>query len=206
MFDQINGKIVAVGQKNATVMTGGIGFALTIPQTGHLVLGQEAQIFTYFHWSSENGPSIFGFSSELERSTFQLIITCPKIGPGIAIGILGQLSAAQFLQAVASQNEAALSALNGIGKKKAEQIVVTLKDKVHDLISKGISEGDDQHQENFVMWQQLSDVLSSLNYSRQEISHAVKYLSSKHKGQQPSLDQLIRNALSYLSASKHTNV
>ena len=38
-------------------------------------------------------------------------------------------------------------------------------------------------QESFVQWQNVSDVLTSLNYSSQEISKAMTYLGEKYKGQ-----------------------
>ena len=73
-----------------------------------------------------------------------MIIDCPKIGPGIAINILSQISAGQFLEIISSHNEEALSSINGIGPKKAEQIIVTLKSKVAKLLTSGQIKTDTQ--------------------------------------------------------------
>ena len=58
-----------------------------------------------------------------------------------------------------------------------------------------------ESQESFVQWQNVSDVLTSLNYSNQEISKTMAYLGDKYKGQNCHLDQLIRSALSFLSGN-----
>jgi Holliday junction DNA helicase RuvA len=198
VFDYLSGKIRDVKEKSITLVAGGIGFALCVPQAQKLTKGMDADFFTYFHWNAENGPSLFGFQQELDRQVFLLIIDCPKIGPGIALNILSQLSASQFLEIITAQNEKGLSAINGIGSKKAEQIIVHLKHKVQKLITSG--ELVVEQQESFVYWQNVSDVLVSLNYSKQEVSKAMHYLAEKFAGQNCPLDQLIRSALAYLSS------
>lgn len=200
MFNFLTGCVKNAADKTITLEIGGIGFALTVPHTKNVTLGATTTFFTYFHWNQEAGPSLYGFSTELERTVFLLIIDCPKIGPGIGMNILSSLDASRFLEIITAQNEKALSAVNGIGAKKAEQIIVHLKHKVQKLISSG--ELVIQHQENFVYWQNVSDVLSSLNYSKQEVSKALHHLTEKYQGQAYPLDQLIRSALAYLSSKQ----
>jgi len=197
VFNSLSGTITSIKEKSVTLLVGGIGFHVNTPNTQNYTKDTQTELYTYFHWNAENGPSIFGFLSELDRKVFLLIIDCPKIGPTIALNILSQISAGQFLEIVTTHNEAGLSSLNGIGPKKAEQIIVELKHKVQKLLNAG--ELKIEQQQNFVQWQQLSEVLSTLNYTKQESAKAVQYLSEKYVGQNQSLDQLIRAALSYLS-------
>jgi len=136
----------------------------------------------------------------LNEPFFLMIIDCPKIGPGIAINILSNLTAGQFLEVISSQNDKALSDINGIGAKKAEQIIVQLKHKVSKLISSGMISSEET-QQDFTQWQNVNDVLVSLNYSKPEISKAMQFLTEKHAGQNVPLDKLIRSALSYLSGN-----
>lgn len=199
MIDYLIGKIKNVKEKSITLLVNGLGFQLQIPQTKNLKIDKEGEFYTYMHWNQEKGPSIFGFEKKLERTVFLMIIDCPKIGPGIAIKVLSQLSAGQFLEIVSSQNEKALSKVNGIGAKKAEQIIIHLKHKVSKLISSG--EIAPETQEDFTQWQNVNDVLVSLNYSKQEISKTMQTLTEKYAGQNVPLDQLIRSALSYLSGN-----
>ncbi|MFA5074997.1 MAG: Holliday junction branch migration protein RuvA [Candidatus Babeliales bacterium] len=200
MIDFIAGKIKKIEEKNVTILVNGIGFFVQMSQTKNLILNQNAEILIYMHWNQEKGPALYGFQAELEKTVFLMIIDCPKIGPGIASNILSQISAGEFLEIVSSQNEKALSKINGIGEKKAEQIIVHLKHKVSKLISSGKVQTQDL-QQDFTMWQNVNDVLISLNYSKPEISKAMQYLTSKYSGQTAPLDQLIRSALGYLSGN-----
>ena len=75
-----------------------------------------------------------------------------------------------------------------------------LKHKVAKLISTGAVQATSQ--QDFVQWQNVSEVLNSLNYSRQEITGAMKHLTDNYNDQNYSLDQLIRSALGYLSQQK----
>src|SRR3972149_1046530 len=115
MIDYINGKIKEIREKSVTLDVQGFGVALSMPQAEKLVKDSLVTLYTYLHWNAENGPSLFGFHCELDRKVFLLIIECPKIGPGIALNILSQFTAGQFLEVIATQNEKQLSSINGIG-------------------------------------------------------------------------------------------
>lgn len=200
MFDLLSGTIASIRDKTITLLVGGIGFSLHVPNARTLTPDASSQFYVYFHWNQEHGPSLYGFTTELERRVFLLIIDCPKIGPTIALNILSQLSAPQFLEIVTTNNEAGLSSVNGIGAKKAEQIIVELKHKVQKLLNNG--ELKIEQQQNFVQWQQLSEVLTSLNYTKQEVGKVTQHLAEKYAGQNYPLDQLIRAALAYLSSKQ----
>jgi Holliday junction DNA helicase RuvA len=197
MIEKISGIVEKVLEKAAIVKVNGLSFFCHVPRTGQLKEKKGTELYVHLHWNAEKGPTLYGFCEEIERTTFLMIIECPKIGPGIALNILSQISAPQFLEIITSQNEAALNAINGIGAKKAEQLVIQLKHKVSKLISIGAVKADEQ--QDFVQWQNVSDVLTSLNYSRQEISGAMKFLGEKYRDQNYPLDKLIRAALGYLS-------
>jgi holliday junction DNA helicase RuvA len=199
MIDFLNGKVKEVGEKTITLLVNGLGFQVHVSRPANFVKDKEIELCTYMHWNAENGPTLFGFQEELEKIVFLMIIDCPKIGPGIAKNILSQLSPEQFLEIVSSQNEKALSEVNGIGEKKAEQIIVQLKHKVAKLLMSG--QIVKHSQQNFVQWQNINDVLVSLNYSKPEISKVMQFLTEKYSGQNVPLDMLIRSALSFLSGN-----
>lgn len=200
MIDYLHGVVTRITDKKISMLVNNIGFELNVPTTKQISKDSECGVYVYFHWSSENGPSLYGFQDALQRDLFLMIIDCPKIGPSIALNILSQLSSTQFLDIIATQNEAALSSVQGIGAKKAEQIIVQLKHKVGAFIDKNRHIMEQQH--SFVIWQNVSDVLSSLNYSKQEIGGAIQFLTEKYTQQNSSLDQLLRAALSFLSSKQ----
>ena len=89
---------------------------------------------TYMHWNQDNGPTLYGFNSILEKTVFLLIISCSGIGPKIGLAVLHHLEPATFVQAIIEENIKVLSSISGIGAKKAEQICVALKHKVAKLL------------------------------------------------------------------------
>lgn len=198
VLNYVTGTIKEVREKSLVVEAGYFGLLVNVPQAQRFTKDVSVILHTYLHWNQENGPSLYGFQTLLERQTFLLIIDCPKIGPGIALNILSHFTASQFLECITSQNDKQLSKVNGIGGKKAEQLIVQLKHKVQKMLSAGgiVVEA----QESFVQWQSVSEVLNSLNYSKPEITKAMNHLGEKYRDQNGSLDQLIRSALSFLSA------
>jgi holliday junction DNA helicase RuvA len=205
VIDVVKGCIYEIQDKTVGILVGGFGLKLATPRGNEWQLNQETTIYTYLHWNAEQGPSLFGFVSAFERTVFLLIIDCPKIGPGIALNVLHQLKPGQFLEIVTSQNEKGLSNVNGIGPKKAEQIIVELKHKVAKLTNSGALVSPLESQDTFMHWHEVSEVLHSLNYSKQEIHKVLQVLTKKYTDQTVGLDQLIRSALALLSSPANTH-
>lgn len=196
MLYQITGIIKHLEEQCIVVDCGALAFSLCVPREHAFSLHSSATLYTHLHWHQEQGPTLFGFTSELERTTFLMIISCSGIGPKIGLAILGQLGTQPFLQAVQTNNESALSSVSGIGPKKAEQIMVQLRHKVAKLLKSGVALEVSPAMEQ---WQNVADVLSSLNYSRAEVANTMKYLGDTYAGQPLPFDQLMRHALSFLA-------
>lgn len=196
MIHALTGSIAHISEQYVVVDCEPFSFSMQIPINQPLVLGQKLKIHTYLHWNQENGPSLFGFLNEIDRTVFLLIISCSGLGPKIALALITDLGAHGFLKAVHAADENALTNVSGIGAKKAEQIIVQLKHKVAKLIDSGVSLSSDASLEQ---WQTVSQVLQSLNYSRHEISAALKYIGDQSQEKQLSFDQVMRQALSFLA-------
>ncbi len=200
MLNHIKGKVVHIAPTMATIDVHGIGFAVAMPNTSSLTINKDAQISVYMHWNQDNGPSLYGFCTQLEKQVFSLIISCSGIGPKIGLAVLGTLSASQFLAAVREHDIKTMSSVNGIGAKKAEQMLVQLRHKVAKLYETGAIAADEAS--GTTHWKDVSDALGSLNYSRPEVQQAIHYLHETSGGKDISFDQLLRSALSYLSQKR----
>ncbi len=196
MIDYLTGSVKEVNEQSVTVDIGNIGIAIQVASGFLFQVGKKVTIHVYIHWNQEQGPTIFGFSSVLDRQVFLLIISCTGIGPKIALAVLHDLSAKKFLQAVQTGNDTILNSVSGIGTKKAEQIIVYLKHKVAQLIARGIDLDDAQ---DLKQWYEISLALESLNYSRTEVSRAMNHLKKSYGQTTISFDQLLRQALSFLA-------
>jgi holliday junction DNA helicase RuvA len=197
MVDFFVGMVNRSQDQEIIVNLGMMGIALQVPSAQVFEQNVPLKIYSYLHWNSENGPSLFGFANPLDRSVFKVIISCSGIGPKIALAVLADLGAQSFLHAITVGDDQMLSKVSGIGKKKAEQIIVSLKHKVATLMESGTIEVSDIKQSSH--FYDVSLALQSLNYSRPEIGRAMDYLKKNTKIDNVTFDVLLRQALSYLS-------
>jgi len=195
MIHYISGIIKTISNDYILVDIGNIGLMIYVPFPSYFKISEKVNLHIYMHWKQEQGPSLYGFLSPIEREVFVILISCPGVGPKIGLTVLVDLGVEALLEAIQKGNDKMLSKVSGIGAKRAEQITIQLKHKVAKFIKAGTflpkSEG-------LVKWQEVSEVLSSLNYSRIEISAAMKHLSDNYSKDKFSFDQLIRHALSFL--------
>lgn len=196
MLASITGTIKAIKDQMLHVDLGFVGVAVAVPQESLYHLDQKVHLHTYMHWNQEQGPSLYGFTSELEKTLFLTIIDCSGIGPKIGLAVLADLGAERFIEIVQAEDEKGLSKVSGIGPKKAEQMIVQLKHKVAKLLDSGLQVvGSAQ----VTQWQNIQEVLESLNYSRPEIMATMKQLRETEPQINAPFDQLMRRALSFLA-------
>ena len=195
MIGYLKGVITNLSSQKALIQTdSGIGFEINLVKTDKLAKDKPAEFFIYTHWNQENGPSLFGFFTQEEKAIFELVISCNGIGPKMGVSILSQIEPAIFVNAIKDGNTKILSSINGIGPKKAEQLVFHLKNKVSDLknldiINKSLANHFDE----------ISQVLGSLNYSKTEITATFNYLNNNFEKYDFNFDELLRKSLSFLS-------
>jgi Holliday junction DNA helicase RuvA len=201
MINYITGIVKEREKQLITLEVGAFGVAVQVPNAALFGSGDggAVTVYTYLHWSQENGPTIFGFLTPLERTVFILVIGCSGIGPKIALALLEGMAVHQFLDAIQTGNDAALSKVNGIGAKKAEQIIVALKHKVAQLIKSGAFV---EQSSTTTHWSTLSDALGSLSYSPAEIARTMKYLNETQVEENIPFDKLLRYALAFLSKQR----
>lgn len=191
MLERLIGEIIIHTERSVTVLVGGVGYLVSVPHSALFTNGKTACLYLSSQWSAEKGPVLYGFGEEYERSVFELIISCPKIGPSVALSLIGTLGADQCMNALATQNIKVLSTAPGVGAKKAEHIAVLLRDKIQDMGVRVASPQNDQ-------WYALTQALQSLGYSPREITGAVQKLRESVDSS-VLLDNLIRKALVILS-------
>ena len=196
MITHLTGRIQAREEGFLALEVHGVSFGLFMPDAHSCAVGDELSVHTYMHWNAEQGPTLFGFRRELDRKVFLMIISCSGIGPKIALSLLGDLGSERFLAAVRESNEKSLSSVNGIGAKKAEQIVVHLKHKVAKLITSDM-QLDPAFKDSSM--HNIAEVLQTLNYSRQEIAAAMNHLRQAATTEPVPFDGMMRKALSFLA-------
>lgn len=196
MVHSLTGTVTAHTDSALVLSVGPLALQLQVPHPSAFQVGSSCSVQVYMHWNQEQGPSLFGFSDELEKAVFLLVISCSGLGPKIGLAVLRDLGSRRFLEVIQAGDDRALSKVSGIGPKKAEQMIVQLKHKVAKLLDSGIKIAGAEHAEQ---WHNITQVLESLNYSRTEIASALKHVRESDGAAGTSFDQLMRQALSFLA-------
>ncbi|MDP3788624.1 MAG: Holliday junction branch migration protein RuvA [Candidatus Chromulinivorax sp.] len=198
MIATISGIITSTNDQFIIIEQAGIGFELYVATPLSYAPQQQITIQTYLHWNQENGPTLYGFNSIIEKTVFLLIISCSGIGPKIGLAVLHHLDPATFLQAIVEENIKVLSSISGIGAKKAEQISVALKHKVAKLLKDQPTIASSST--SLSNWKDLADTLTSLGYSTTEIKSVTNFLKENNIDATVPFGTILRKSLAFLSA------
>jgi Holliday junction DNA helicase RuvA len=132
----VTGVITEQDGESLVVQTdGGVGYAVSVSVgvAGRLpAKGGRVSLFTELV-VKEDGWSLYGFDTPLERQIFRLLLTASGFGPKLAIALLSSLGPERTARSIQSRDLAALSSVSGIGRKKAERLVLELQDRFGDL-------------------------------------------------------------------------
>ena len=194
MFYYLNGEIALIEDNIAVVDCAGVGYAChsTTYTLSKLRVGQKAKLFTYCN-IREDAFDIFGFSTREELRCFQMLIGVTGVGPKAAQAILSAVSPERFTLAVMTQDEKALTAAQGVGKKLAQRIILELKDKLGTVVNE-VNLAD----ANIVVPQSGSNLalaqaaLAELGYSQAEISSALKGIKTDGMKTEDIVKQCLR--------------
>jgi holliday junction DNA helicase RuvA len=123
----VSGTVSGVAPDGAVIDVGGVGLLVqcTPGTLAGLKPGERARVATSLVVREES-LTLYGFGSEDERNTFELLQTASGVGPRLALAMLGVLSPDALRRAIATEDLAALTSVPGIGNKGAQRIVLEL--------------------------------------------------------------------------------
>lgn len=131
MIGYISGTVVYSDSQRSIVLTAqGIGYE--IHTATPMVPNRDTALYIS-HIIRENSQDLYGFESADDKKFFEMLIDVNGIGPKSAFSLISHLGVQQIVSAVTFDNVDILKSAPGVGKKSAEQIVLSLKDKVTKL-------------------------------------------------------------------------
>ena len=127
MIAHLDGTVSGVAPDGAVIDVGGVGLLVqcTPGTLARLRTGERARVATSLV-VREDALTLYGFASEDERNTFELLQTASGIGPRLALAMLAVFTPDALRRAVATEDLAALTTVPGIGRKGAQRIVLEL--------------------------------------------------------------------------------
>lgn len=193
MITQLRGRLVEKSPTSVVIDCQGIGYLVNISlfTYGQLTDDENIQLYTHLQ-VREDAHTLYGFSTDLERQLFRLLIGISGIGANTARTMLSSLSPSEIGQAIQSDQVNVIQSVKGIGAKTAQRVVIELRDKVQAVIADAgipaVSSNTNRE-----------EALSALVVLGYQTKSCVKILDELlAMDAEMSVERLIRNALNKL--------
>jgi len=131
MIAQLAGEVVRKDSRGIVLDVHGVGYRVRLVKEhgDKLKLGAKVSLLTHLA-VRENALDLYGFENAEALDYFELLITVPGIGPKSALAILSLAAPPVLRRAILADDTTYLTRVGGLGRKSAEKIIVTLKDKL----------------------------------------------------------------------------
>lgn len=196
MLYHVCGTVAEMEPNLAVIDCGGVGYACSTTNytLSQLKKGDKVKLFTYMN-VREDAVELYGFASRSELQSFKLLLGVSGVGPKAALSILSSSTPEALAMAIVAEDEKALCAAPGIGKKIAQRIILELKDKLTkeqgSFLASGGAVGRAPAAAPGGKPREAASALAVLGYSAQEINTALKGIDIEAL----ALEDVIRQAL-----------
>ena len=190
MIGRIEGQLVEISDNVVLLAVGGVGYEVEVTHNVLAALpGRDRTLSLYTHFVvREDVQQLYGFGSRAERDLFRVLIRISGVGPKLAVALLSSMSIHELAAAVRHDDVGVLTRTPGVGRKKAERLLVELRDKLPETVMPGPVEV--QPADNLAV-QEAERALVSLGYRPQEAARLIASV----KGEADGTEALIRAAL-----------
>jgi Holliday junction DNA helicase RuvA len=183
MIRSLRGTVVKRTPDGVVVEAGGVGYDVLLPgavaaQLDAVRPGDDVALVISYHLlatPSRITPLLVGFTNDVEREFFEQFITVAGFGPKAAARAL-TLPFARVARAILDGDAAALTRLPGVGRKRADDIIHQLKDKVAAAAFCREVAGAPRPQPPAM--QEAAEVLAQLGYGRGEIDEMLNAVAA----------------------------
>jgi Holliday junction DNA helicase RuvA len=185
MIGYIQGKVLFSDGKKAVLLTNsGIGYEINYGY--FLQADTDVGLYTHHH-ITDNDQSLWGFNNLEDKKMFELLKTVNKVGSSKAYPLITNIGINTLSEAIKFEQVTVLTKAPGIGKKMAEQIILSLKDKIDTFfgltseadaqisvsIEKASTPNDEERVINKELFQEALMALESLGYKDSDITNLV---------------------------------
>ena len=207
MFEYIFGKLAIKKVDYVAIDINGLAYKIyislkTFEKLNEIGKDEKLYIFTNV---KEDNISFYGFKTQNERELFKELITISGVGPKLAIAILSTFEVKEVIEIVSVDEIKIFTKVPGLGLKKAQKIILDLKDKVKKL---NITEKFDKKNENtknslnfeiLPMKEDLKLALDSLGYQNEDVS---KWITDEELCEIGDISEVIKIVLQKIQSKK----
>jgi Holliday junction DNA helicase RuvA len=128
MIGYVQGKVLFSDGKKALVLTNqGVGYDLNY---GYFLQADTTIGLYTHHHITDSDQSLWAFNNMEDKRMFELLKTVNKVGSSKAYPLVTTIGRDELIEAIRLEQVSVLTKSPGIGKKVAEQIILSLKDKI----------------------------------------------------------------------------
>lgn len=181
------------------VEVGGVGYRVVVTPRTLAALDPGVTAFLHVqHIIREDAQLLYGFLTREERVCFEALLGAHRVGPALALAILGTHGPTELRRLVADGDAAALCLVPGVGKQTAARLLIELKQRldVPELDVLAVAGGSAGGSGSSAV-ADVREALLGLGYSPEEVRDVLRQLPADL----PSAD-LLRDALRALGARR----
>jgi holliday junction DNA helicase RuvA len=199
MIGRIEGQLVEIADNVILVAVGGVGYEIEV--SSHVLValparGAQVQLYTHFV-VREDAQLLYGFASRGERDLFRLLLRMTGFGPKLALAVVSSVSLAELSASVQTKKVAALLRVPGIGRAKAERLLIELQGKLPEVPVE-VSVGTARAGSRAVA--EAESALVSLGYRPAEAARLIAGISTEAE----TTEELVRAALKHVARQTET--
>lgn len=177
MIGFLEGIVFDVTADSFVLNVNGVGYDISASAQAladvQVLLGQNMKVWIYTH-VREDAFQLFGFLQKPEKEFFIQLLKVNGVGPKSALSVMSGAPVAQIQDWIESSDAKALSALPKVGKKTAEQIILTLQGK---LVRVDTPSGNKAKSNKLSeTHRQISSALVNLGFKNQNVDQFVATL------------------------------
>lgn len=200
MLGFIEGTVEYIGNKQAIIAAGGIGYAITLVPKILATLSKKQEgvnpsevlrvkVFIFSKMNTRDGTfDHYGFTKAEDLELFRTLTSVSGLGPKTAMQVLSTVEPQHLKEAVAHEDPQTLRKISGLGMKISQRLVVELAGKLDYIDATGSDLGA------LDMEAQALEALISLGYSQSQAKDALKQVKNA-----ADLSDRVRKALQLLA-------
>ena len=197
MIGSLRGRLLDRHLDELLVEVAGVGYRVTVGEATLRALGPiGSEVLLYVHHHvREDAETLYGFGSPVELRCFEAMLGANRVGPSLALAILGVHNPTALQGVLAAGDIDALCLVPGVGAKTAQRLLVELQARL------GVPEFtvavSAPSEAGGGAYRDLRAALGQLGYRDDEVSRVVAGLP-----EEGDVSELLREALRQLAGAR----
>lgn len=131
MIRHLTGTVFETFEQSIIVSAQGVGYEVFVPSHSIISYSVGTPVSLWTHQAlREQSSDLYGFANKSDLDFFELLLSVSGVGPKSALSIMDKASVEVISSGIGNQDVGHLVKVAGLGKKMAEKLIVSLKDKV----------------------------------------------------------------------------